>query len=171
MVAKRAPEAPSGCPIAIAPPFGLVISGSAPVSASHAPTTDAKASVDLECTDVIDGQAYRLSTISVAGIGPVSIMIGSDPATAPVWKRAIGVKLKFGCLRARSDEQCSGTIGNLRRVSGRHDATLFERGWQGRELLNVRAGADSLVSIEVTDGNDLFGEESISCCGGGARAR
>ena len=42
---SRAPEAPSGCPMAIAPPLTLSLPGSAPVSLSQASGTEAKASL------------------------------------------------------------------------------------------------------------------------------
>ena len=75
----------------MAPPFGLVIFGSAPVSANQAPTTEAKASL-ISIAPISSRRSPALSSAFwVAGIGPVSIMIGSTPAMTPVWKRTSGV--------------------------------------------------------------------------------
>lgn len=80
-----APEPPSGWPTAIAPPSGLRRSGSAPVSASHANGTGANASLTSNAPMSSMHRPDLRNTFSVAGIGPVSIMIGSAPLTAPEW--------------------------------------------------------------------------------------
>ena len=92
VVMRRAPEAPSGWPRAIAPPTGLsaLLFG----AGLHLPGQRHRREglVDLEGADLVDGQPRRRSALAVAGIGPVSIVTGSSPATTAVWTRASGLR-------------------------------------------------------------------------------
>ncbi|CPU61597.1 Uncharacterised protein [Mycobacteroides abscessus] len=92
MVANSlAPVAPSGCPKAIAPPFGLTFFRSTSSSLAQASTTGANASL-ISTTSMssmvrpVFSSAYR-----VAGIGPVSMNTGSSPRALMWWTRALGV--------------------------------------------------------------------------------
>lgn len=73
MASSLVPEAPSGWPRAIAPPRGLSLAGSAPVSAAQASGTGANASFTSKASMSAMVSPARLSTFSVAGIGPVSM--------------------------------------------------------------------------------------------------
>jgi hypothetical protein len=92
VVIIRAPLAPTGCPRAIAPPLTLTRSGSAPVSASQARTTEAKASLTSKSPMSSTVRPARLRSAAVAGIGPVSLSTGSTPTNACPATRASGVR-------------------------------------------------------------------------------
>src|SRR6476661_5117186 len=91
VVANLAPEAPSGCPSATAPPDGFTHSASAPVSASHAKTTGTNASLTSKVSISPMPSPARSKAFAVAGIGPVRFMIGSEPTTTLDTIRASGV--------------------------------------------------------------------------------
>ena len=76
-----APVAPSGWPIAIAPPLTLTLScGDAEVL--HEPHHHRRERlVHLEQVDVVDRQPGLASALRAAGAGPVSMMVGSAPQT------------------------------------------------------------------------------------------
>ena len=87
-----APLHPSGWPRAMAPPFTLTFSWGTPCSAIQAMGTGAKASLhskrSMSSIDMPDfSRAY-----AVAGMGPVSMKIGSSPRTLMWWMRARGVR-------------------------------------------------------------------------------
>jgi hypothetical protein len=63
----------------------LTFAGSAPVSASQASTTDEKASLTSKAS-----MPASASTLAVAGMMPVSIMIGSSATAVVVCTRARG---------------------------------------------------------------------------------
>jgi hypothetical protein len=91
VVISRAPVAPIGWPSAIAPPLALTRSLSAPVSASHASTTDANASLTSNKSMSETARPARARACLVAGIGAVSIQTGSAPR-AEIWcTRALGL--------------------------------------------------------------------------------
>ena len=69
----------------MAPPSGLRRCSSAPISASQATGTDANASFTSNTPMSPTASPERFSTRAVAGIGPVSIISGSAPLTAPQW--------------------------------------------------------------------------------------
>src|SRR5438105_305404 len=92
VVMSLAPEHPSGCPRAMAPPLTFTLAMSGWCSFSQASTTEANASL-ISTRSMSDSDILaRSSTLSVAGIGPVSIITGSTPARAKVWNRARGLK-------------------------------------------------------------------------------
>ena len=66
----------------------------------------------------------RSSTDLVAGIGPVSMVIGSLPATAKVWNRARGVSPSDVGLLLAHDEHAGGAVGDLGGVAGGDPAVL-----------------------------------------------
>src|SRR5438552_1722700 len=87
---RRAPLPPSGWPSAIAPPCRFTFSRSAPTSRSHARMTGANASL-ISTASMSASVSFERSRIArVAGIGPVSMITGSTPPSANVWKRARG---------------------------------------------------------------------------------
>src|ERR1700689_2211257 len=104
LVIRIAPVAPSGCPRAIAPPFGFVFFSEAPVSADQASSTGANASLTSNTSISSIFSLPRASACSVAGIGPVSMNTGSAPTTVSEWIRARGVK---PCRRTASSDAIS----------------------------------------------------------------
>src|SRR6516162_7458316 len=130
-VIKMAPDAPRGCPTAIAPPSGLSLAWSAPVSASQASGTLANASLTSKAPMSSMVRPARLSTLAVAGIGAVSMVTGSSPVTAPEWKRAgdhdvimAGDHAGRGevhRLLARPASAVEGDAGDRLRPAGRED--------------------------------------------------
>ena len=99
-----APVAPSGWPMAMAPPLTLVIS-CGEVQVAHEPHRDrGERLVDLEEVDVRRSPArpWR-APCGRPGAGPVSMIVGSAPETAAAMIRARGV-------RPRSVPTCSVPI-------------------------------------------------------------
>src|SRR5262249_5083279 len=77
-----APVAPSGWPIAIAPPLTLTFLGSSLNACRKRSTSAAKASLTSIRSMFLSVILARLSTFSVTSIGPVSISAGSEPMLA-----------------------------------------------------------------------------------------
>ena len=91
----RAPDAPIGCPMAIAPPFTFTFAVSQPRSLFTARACAAKASLASIRSRSSTFQPARCNALRVAGIGPVPITAGSTPAVANEAIRAIGVRPRF----------------------------------------------------------------------------
>ena len=88
-------------------------------SFSHESTTGANASLISMRSISSSVMPARSSTFVVAGIGPVSIITGSTPASANVWNRARGVRpssLAFSSLMMSTRGRA---VGDLRRVRRR----------------------------------------------------
>ena len=90
VVIRRVPVAPIGWPSAIAPPFGFTFAMSGCSSFSHASTTDANASLISIASIWSSFMPVFSSAWRVAGIGAVSIRIGSSARTLRWWTRARG---------------------------------------------------------------------------------
>ncbi|KGX62712.1 hypothetical protein Y025_6322 [Burkholderia pseudomallei TSV32] len=92
VVTSRAPDAPSGCPSAIAPPFGFTRASSSatPSSRSTASPCDANASFSSITSNWSSVIPSRASSFCVAGAGPIPITRGSTPAVAIPSTRARG---------------------------------------------------------------------------------
>ena len=88
---SMAPVAPMGCPSAMAPPFTLHLSQSAPVSRRNRSTTEANASFTSIRSMSSSVMPALASTRFVAGPGAVSMITGSAPATAVMRTRARGL--------------------------------------------------------------------------------
>src|SRR3984893_17097830 len=86
-----APVAPSGWPIAMAPPLTFSFSSGMSRSFWNFSTTDAKASLSSNRSMSSTVRPARSSTLRVAGVGPVSMMTGSEPLVAVATMRARGV--------------------------------------------------------------------------------
>ena len=87
----RAPEAPIGWPMAMAPPLTLTISGFQPTPLLTAQAWAAKASLASTRSRSAAVQPAFSSARFDAGIGPVPITAGSTPAVAQETMRASGV--------------------------------------------------------------------------------
>ena len=74
----------------MAPPFTLTLLMSGCSSRSQANTTDANASLISTRSIWSSVSPARSRTLAVAGIGPVSMVMGSTPARAKLWNRARG---------------------------------------------------------------------------------
>src|SRR5690606_3546597 len=99
-----APEAPSGWPLAIAPPWTLTFDMSAPVSFSQASSTGANASFTSKASMSAMVMPARSRIRWVAGMTPVSMRTGSSPTTAKCRMAARGVRPS---CRARSADMMS----------------------------------------------------------------
>ena len=101
----------------MAPPLGFTISMLGWCSFSQASTTEAKASLISTASMSSSVSLARSSTVVVAGIGPVSIVTGSTPASAKAWKRARGRRPEGVRLLLAHDQHGRGAVGDLRRVA------------------------------------------------------
>ena len=145
VTSTRAPEAPIGWPIAIAPPLTLTLAGSQPRSLLTAIAWAANASLASTRSRSLTDQPARSSALREAGIGPVPMIAGSTPAVAQETMRASGVmprRLRFG---GRHHHQRRRAVVDARGVAGRHRAVLGEGGPQLGDGFVGRAGADVLV--------------------------
>src|SRR5688572_1005897 len=79
---SRAPLAPSGCPIAMAPPLTFTLSRSRPSSFSQARYCGAKASLISIRSRSANFRLARPSALRIAGAGPMPINVGSTPTVA-----------------------------------------------------------------------------------------
>ena len=90
VVRMRAPEAPMGWPMAMAPPLTLTLAGSRPSSLTTHRLWAAKASLDSIRSKSATVQPAFSSAFFEAGIGPVPMIDGSTPAVAEAAMRARG---------------------------------------------------------------------------------
>src|SRR6266702_2856294 len=90
VTSTRAPEAPTGWPIAIAPPLTLTLEVSQPRSLLTAQACAAKASLASTRSRSATFQPAFLSAARDAGIGPLPMIAGSTPACAQETMRASG---------------------------------------------------------------------------------
>ena len=93
----RAPEAPSGWPSAMAPPFGLKFSSLAAIPSSRvtARTCDAKASLSSITSKSAILNLWRPMSLATAGTAPMPITRGATPALAAPMMRANGLRAYF----------------------------------------------------------------------------
>ena len=82
----------------MAPPLTLVRSSGMPSSFAHANTTGANASFTSNRSMSSALRPLFCNAFAVDGIGPVSMVTGSTPASAKVWKRARGFMLSFAAI-------------------------------------------------------------------------
>ena len=103
--------------------------------------------VDLDQVDVVDASCpARSSTLSVAGIGPVSIDHGVDAGEGEGVEAGPRGEAELVGLLLAHDQHGGGAVGDLRRVAGGDLAVGLERRLQLGERLDGRAGADALVA-------------------------
>ncbi len=119
LVMRNAPVPPSGWPRAMAPPFGLVRSGSAPTSRCQASTTEAKASLISNRSMSSIAMPVRSSRRCVASIGPVSMSTGSTPTRHVSTTRARGVRPRAAAFSAVIISTAAAAVADLRRGAGR----------------------------------------------------
>src|SRR5262249_1840123 len=95
VVRMRAPEAPIGWPMAMAPPFTLTLPVSQPRSLFTASAWAARASLVSTRSGSPIFQPAFFSALREAGIGPEPMTLGSTPAVAQEAMRASGFKPRF----------------------------------------------------------------------------
>ena len=78
----RHPDAPIGCPIAIAPPFTFTISGFQPISLFTAQARAANTSFASAKSRLFVDQLAFAKALRLAKIGPTPMIEGSRPAVA-----------------------------------------------------------------------------------------
>eukprot|EP00043_Microstomoeca_roanoka_P023604 m.258924 g.258924 ORF g.258924 m.258924 type:complete len:349 (+) comp32889_c0_seq1:304-1350(+) len=96
----RAPEAPIGWPMAMAPPFTFTMDGSQPISLLTAQACAAKASFASTRSRSSAFQPALSSALREAKIGPTPMIDGSSPAVAYEAMRASGVRPRFSASSA-----------------------------------------------------------------------
>src|SRR5688572_18541112 len=96
----RPPDAPIGCPIAIAPPLTFTLDVSQPRPLFTAQAWAAKASFDSMRSRSAALQPAFFSAAREAGMGPVPMIFGSTPALAQDAIRARGLMLRFSASLA-----------------------------------------------------------------------
>ena len=87
----RAPDAPSGCPMAIAPPNALTFSGSTGQLFTHASDCAAKASLSSTRSTSSHVMPARFRAMFAASTGPIPKMSGSTACVPRPAIRASGV--------------------------------------------------------------------------------
>src|SRR5450759_493908 len=87
-----APVAPSGWPMAMAPPLAFILSGGMSKDCMWSITNEAQAWLSSNRSTSPIAMPAFLSTFSVTGIGPVSMIAGSEPTLAKALMRARGFK-------------------------------------------------------------------------------
>mmetsp|Transcript_22680 Transcript_22680/g.59273 ORF Transcript_22680/g.59273 Transcript_22680/m.59273 type:complete len:323 (+) Transcript_22680:143-1111(+) len=101
----RAPDAPSGCPSAMAPPCMLKISSGIPNTFCTASACGAKASFTSTIPTASSESSAASSSVWTAGTGPMPITVGSTPTDEKPTRRARGAS------------PCSPTAVSLARIN------------------------------------------------------
>src|SRR5438034_10362038 len=127
-------------------------------SRSHARTTDAKASLISKRSMSSSRKPAFLRARWVAGIGPVSMMVGSTPASAVATTRARAKPERPGPL-ARHEQQRGGAVGDLRGVGRRDHAVRLERRLERGHLFAIHGHAHALVGVEEGPVRQLAGPD------------
>src|SRR5512134_884438 len=96
----RQPEAPIGCPSAMAPPFTFTFEVSQPICRLTAIACAAKASLISISSRSFGSQPARARHLLEAGTGPMPMYFGSTPADAKALMRAMGFRPSSFALRA-----------------------------------------------------------------------
>src|SRR5713101_5078485 len=132
-VMSPVPVAPSGCPIAIAPPLGLTPAMSGRNSRSHASTTEANASLisTTEMSRICNPLSSR--SLLVAGIGPVIIRTAEAPSE--IWELVPAVWTASGLPTGFSPARPSSV------VSRKHSSRSTTCTSSGRSGSGTRTGS------------------------------
>ena len=140
---------PSGCPSAMAPPFGLTCAASSgrPSRRSTASACEAKASLSSITSKSPIESPSRAISFSEAGAGPMPMMRGGTPATAAPSIRARGRRPCRFAARFARDEERAGAVVDARGIAGRHRAAGAKRRAELRERLEARL-ARMLVAVD-----------------------
>ncbi len=144
----RAPEAPSGWPMAMAPPLTFTLSGSRPSDRRLARLWEANASLISTTSRSPVVRPARASAFSEAGTGPIPHYVGVDSRrcrrdNAGQRSQTVVGESLLGC-----QQQCRRPVVHRRRVARCHGAPVFEDGLQRCELLQRRVGPRSFVVLD-----------------------
>src|ERR1700733_3906219 len=149
VTSTRAPDAPTGWPIAIAPPLTLTLAVSQPRSLLTAQACAAKASLASIRSRSPMLQPAFLSAAREAGIGPVPMIFGSTPACPQDTMRASTVLPSLAaCLAVIST---TAAAPSLMAEAGRNRAVLLE----GRTQLGHRIQRGAMPRIFVVGDDDI----------------
>src|SRR5665213_488777 len=153
VVTKRAPLAPSGWPIAIAPPLGLTRSSSSASPSSRITANTCAANASLSSMASICGSAMAdfSSNLRIAGTGPIPMMRGATPAVVVAMIRARGVRPKrcaAACVASSSAHEPSLTGEALPAVTVPPLLTIGFRFPRPSSVLSAR-GASSTSTCSV----------------------
>ena len=102
----------------MAPPFTLTLLMSGWCSFSQASTTEANASLISTRSMSSSVSPARSRTLSVAGMGPVSIGHRVDAGQGEGVEAGPGLQAELGRLLLAHDQHGGGAVGDLRRVAG-----------------------------------------------------
>ena len=145
----RVPDAPSGCPIAIAPPLVFTISGSMPHASTHASDCTANASFSSTADTSDQVIPARASARSAASIGAIPNSCGSSAADAAAGHPGQRRQPDPVSGGLRAEEYGGRAVVQRRRVGRRDRAVLAERRLQAGQLLGGRPRPDPLVAGEL----------------------
>src|SRR4051812_32461570 len=146
VLTTRAPDAPSGWPIAIAPPRVLTRSGSTCQASMHARDWTANASFSSTAPTSDHPMPAAAKARSAASTGAIPKRCGSRAAAPRPAIRATGVDAETG-VRSR-DDQGGRAVVERGRVSGGDRAVGSERRLEPCQALRAGLGPDPLVAIE-----------------------
>src|SRR5216683_2857647 len=151
VTSTRAPDAPIGCPSAIAPPLTLTLPVSQPRSLLTAQAWAANASfASMRSRSAIDQPAF-LRAARDAGIGPVPMMAGSTPAWAQDTMRANTLRFSLAASLAFISTTLDG-ISKLRPAFAKDGSVTAVLGEGGAQLTDaVERGAVLGKFIGVDD--------------------
>ena len=122
----RAPDAPIGCPSAMAPPLTLTLPVSQPRSLLTAQACAANASLASTSSRSSIFQPAFLSAAREAGIGPVPMIAGSTPACAQETMRASTLRFSLAASPALHQHDRGGPIIDAGGIAGGDGAILRE---------------------------------------------
>ncbi len=103
--------------------------------------------VDLEDINVVNIQTSVLESFGDSVAGANSHKFWRNTSSGIADQTAVDFAAELLCDGALGQNNCSGTIGNLRGVSSSHIATLREGGLELGESLHCGLGADAIVSV------------------------
>ena len=148
VVSTRAPEAPIGWPMAIAPPLTFTIAGSQPMSLLTASACAAKASFASMRSRSATFQPAFSSALRDAGIGPEPISDGSTPAVAQEAMRASGVRPRFLASSALITTSAAAPSLRPEAFAAVTVPSLAKAGRSLRDALHGHAMLDIFVGVD-----------------------
>ena len=148
---SRAPLAPSGWPIAIAPPFTLTLSRLRPSSFSHARYCGANASLISIRSRSFRRHLRALERLADRRRRPHAHQRRLDADRRP--RHDSAERLRAACLRGilTGNDERRRAVDDAARVAGGHDAVLLEHRRQLRQDLHRRLGTHVIVLLDERD--------------------
>ena len=169
VLSTRAPDAPSGWPIAIAPPRVLTIVGVDPPGVEAGQRLHRERLVELDRSDVGPADAGRgegaLGRLDRCDPEPLRLERGRTAARDPGERR----DSDRGVLR-RDQERCRAVV-ERGRVAGGDRPVGTERGLEPGQGLGTRVGSDTLVAVQAVARQHQVVVEAVRPGLGGAPVR